>query len=394
MPTAEVPDAAGECHRRGPPRRHRRGELAGGERPGQQDRQVRGHRRLRGDQRARSARHRAPNWSSPPAPSTYGSQYAFTVVAINDGGAGSKASPLSGTVVPFTLPDAPDRVAGRHSGRPAGHHLGALGSARSTTAGRSRRTWWRRAGARREVTDRHRPRSAASATARTCTVKVRAVNEAGPGPQATATARTVAAPQVTITRTSVTATSVTVAFDRRRRRRQRDLHAQRGRGRRQERQLRVADPDRSHPEHPVHGDDDRHQRRRGRQRERHRDHRRGLRHRHLRQRQQRRPAHLLRRRPRRPQRQRDLLGTAAGQRPAGRLGQARHPLGGVLQGARRGGLRLRLQQRKAQHLVGADQLRAAATTSRGPGSTWRAATTSRSCPPAEPHRPGEEHHRS
>ncbi len=40
----------------------------------------------------------------------FGKQYAFTVVAINDIGAGSKASGVSNTVVPFAVPAKPDGV--------------------------------------------------------------------------------------------------------------------------------------------------------------------------------------------------------------------------------------------------------------------------------------------
>src|SRR5262249_46077627 len=49
----------------------------------------------------------ATTYTVPAGQLTYGTQYAFTVAAINDKGTASKASPLSNTVVPYTLPGAP-----------------------------------------------------------------------------------------------------------------------------------------------------------------------------------------------------------------------------------------------------------------------------------------------
>ena len=57
---------------------------------------------------------------------TYGTQYAFTVVAVNDRNAGSKSSPVSNTVVPFTAPGAPRNTRRRHGARPAGRRPGHL----------------------------------------------------------------------------------------------------------------------------------------------------------------------------------------------------------------------------------------------------------------------------
>ncbi|GIH21322.1 fibronectin type III domain-containing protein [Rugosimonospora africana] len=51
---------------------------------------------------------------------TYGTQYAFSVVTVNDIGAGSKASPLSGSVVPYTLPSTPTGVTAKSSTTAAG----------------------------------------------------------------------------------------------------------------------------------------------------------------------------------------------------------------------------------------------------------------------------------
>ncbi|TCB97158.1 hypothetical protein E0H26_12780 [Micromonospora zingiberis] len=140
----------------------------------------------------------------------YGTQYAFTVVAVNDKGAASEASPVSDTVVPFTVPgepvelrastvaDQPGTVSvqwapAQANGRPVSGYV-------VDVAGKSS-----------EVTDT-RTTVGGLGDGQNVTVRVRAVNEAGEGPEATTTARTVAAPRVTVTGSSATATSATVVF--------------------------------------------------------------------------------------------------------------------------------------------------------------------------------------
>ncbi|WP_433125569.1 fibronectin type III domain-containing protein [Micromonospora sp. CA-240977] len=140
----------------------------------------------------------------------FGTQYAFTVVAVNDKGAGSAASPVSNTVVPFAAPGAPlDLRAGtvanqpgavtvqwspaEDNGRPVSKYLVDVGGRVS------------------EVTDT-RTTVTGLGNGQNVTVKVKAVNEAGPGPEATATARTVAEPRVTVTGSSSTAVAATVTF--------------------------------------------------------------------------------------------------------------------------------------------------------------------------------------
>ncbi|WBB67564.1 fibronectin type III domain-containing protein [Micromonospora sp. WMMD812] len=140
----------------------------------------------------------------------YGTQYAFTVVSVNDKGAGSAASPVSNTVVPYaapgrpaelrasTVPNQPGTVAvqwvpAEPNGRPVTKYLVDVGGRTS------------------EVTDT-RTTVTGLGNGQNVTVKVKAVNEAGPGPEATATARTVAEPRVTVTGSSATATGATVTF--------------------------------------------------------------------------------------------------------------------------------------------------------------------------------------
>ncbi|MFF5217863.1 fibronectin type III domain-containing protein [Micromonospora sp. NPDC000442] len=140
----------------------------------------------------------------------YGTQYAFTVVSVNDKGAASEASPVSNTVVPFTVPgepvelrastvaDQPGTVAVQWApavanGRPVTGYVVEVGDKRS------------------EVTDTQATVGGLG-DGQNVTVRVRAVNEAGEGAQATTTARTVAAPRVTVTGSSATATAATVTF--------------------------------------------------------------------------------------------------------------------------------------------------------------------------------------
>ncbi|MFU8849384.1 fibronectin type III domain-containing protein [Micromonospora sp. SL1-18] len=140
----------------------------------------------------------------------YGTQYAFTVVSVSSKGAGSKASPVSNTVVPFTAPAAPTELHAStvadqpgtvavqwapavDNGRPVTKYLVDVGGKTS------------------EVTDTQTTVGGLG-NGQNVTVKVKAVNEAGPGAEATTTARTVAAPRVTVTGSSADVTSVTVSF--------------------------------------------------------------------------------------------------------------------------------------------------------------------------------------
>ncbi|WP_430791596.1 fibronectin type III domain-containing protein [Actinoplanes sp. G11-F43] len=141
----------------------------------------------------------------------FGKQYAFTVVAINDIGAGSKASGVSNTVVPFAVPAKPDGVqaatvadqagavrvtwtAPAENGRPITKYV--------VTAG----------GKETEVTETTATLTGLG-TGATVQVQVVAVNEAGPGEAAGATARTVAAPTVTVTGVDPTFNTARVAFN-------------------------------------------------------------------------------------------------------------------------------------------------------------------------------------
>ncbi|MEU9826335.1 fibronectin type III domain-containing protein [Micromonospora chersina] len=140
----------------------------------------------------------------------YGTQYAFTVIAVSDKGAGSKASPVSNTVVPFTVPKAPTELRAStvadQPGTISVQWAPAVDNGRPVT-----KYVVEAAGKTTEVTD-VRTTIGGLGDGQNVTVKVKAVNEAGPGAEASTTARTVAAPRVTVTGSSADATSVTVTF--------------------------------------------------------------------------------------------------------------------------------------------------------------------------------------
>jgi hypothetical protein len=126
---------------------------------------------------------------------TYGTQYAFLVTAVNNLGTASKPSPLSNTVVPFTVPGAPTNVAaatvnakgtisvswapGADNGRAiTGYQLTVNGATQNVTGTSTQLTGF--------------------ADNTPVTVTVRGVNAAGAGPPSRAvTATTIAPPDLT-----------------------------------------------------------------------------------------------------------------------------------------------------------------------------------------------------
>jgi len=141
----------------------------------------------------------------------YGKQYAFTVVSVNERGAGSKASPVSGSVVPFTKPGRPEGVDAATVGDQAGVIAVAWQGAQDN--GRAITRYVVRAGGKStEVTDGTETTLGGFGSGATVAVEVRAVNEAGDSEPGTATARTVAPPRVTITGVNPTFNSATVSL--------------------------------------------------------------------------------------------------------------------------------------------------------------------------------------
>ncbi|WP_232534336.1 fibronectin type III domain-containing protein [Plantactinospora sp. KBS50] len=140
----------------------------------------------------------------------YGTQYAFTVVAVNEKGAGSKASPVSDTVVPFSTPAAPAGL----TARTVAGEAGAISVVWSPAVDNGRpisRYVVEAAGRKVEVTGTSTTLTGLG-DGQNVTVKVHAVNEAGAGAVSSATARTVAPPKVTVTGSSAGVTSATVTF--------------------------------------------------------------------------------------------------------------------------------------------------------------------------------------
>jgi hypothetical protein len=141
----------------------------------------------------------------------YGTQYAFTVVAINDINAASDSSPPSNTVVPFTQPGAPVN----------------LTAATVPTARGSIQVSWQAAPANgRPITKYVVESSSGRQDVPTGTsvvlsgfpddtavqVTVHAVNLAGDGATATTSARTIGAPVLTLTGQSAGYNDVSVTF--------------------------------------------------------------------------------------------------------------------------------------------------------------------------------------
>jgi hypothetical protein len=133
-----------------------------------------------------------------PGALTYGTQYAFTVIAINDLNAASVESPASNTVIPYTVPDAPVNL----SAWTDPNQRGAIqvGWQAAPSNGRPVTSY--------EVEQDDGTITQVAGTTATIAglpddtavnVRVRAINIAGAGPDATASARTMANPTITVT---------------------------------------------------------------------------------------------------------------------------------------------------------------------------------------------------
>jgi hypothetical protein len=140
----------------------------------------------------------------------YGTQVAFTVVAVNDRNAGSDASPQSNTVVPFTKPGAPRNL----SAATVTDRRGAVQvswQAADDNGRQIEKYVVEAGGGTRDVTG-----TSATLTGfgddEAVQVKVHAVNEAGDGASATATARTIGVPTLTVTSSRSDYNSVSVTF--------------------------------------------------------------------------------------------------------------------------------------------------------------------------------------
>jgi hypothetical protein len=141
---------------------------------------------------------------------TYGTQYAFTVTAVNDKNASSKPSPASNTVVPFNVPSAPKNLSGATVTNQRGTVQFSWQPA--DTNGRPITEY--------EVDDGKNVTKVTGTTATLngyaddtpVTVKVHAINAAGKGPDATASARTIGAPSITLTSHSAGLNTISATF--------------------------------------------------------------------------------------------------------------------------------------------------------------------------------------
>jgi Fibronectin type III domain len=142
---------------------------------------------------------------------TYGTQYAFTVVSVNDLGANSKPSPVSNTIVPFTVPDRPGNLVAAQ----VPNQRGAIQVRWQAPQDNGRPIL------RYVVKPSNGPSQDVTGTNATLggfgdgalvTVTVSAVNAAGAGPTATASARTINQPTLTLGGSSSGYNSITVNF--------------------------------------------------------------------------------------------------------------------------------------------------------------------------------------
>jgi hypothetical protein len=141
----------------------------------------------------------------------YGTEYAFSVVAVNEHGAGSKPSPVSASVVPFAAPQAPQNL----TAATVGSQAGAISVAWQAGAdnGRPITKYVVSAGGKStDVTGGTSTTLTGFGAGESVQVQVSAVNEAGQGAGATVTATTLAAPKITITGVNPTWKSAAVSF--------------------------------------------------------------------------------------------------------------------------------------------------------------------------------------
>lgn len=120
----------------------------------------------------------------------YGTQYAFTVVAVNDKGAGSEVSQPSGTVVPYNKPAKPRNI----SSATVGDTKGAVRVTWGTPAdnGRPISGYKVTAGGRTQTVTGTNVTLDGFGDGEIVAIEVAAVNEAGTGPKANTSAKTIA----------------------------------------------------------------------------------------------------------------------------------------------------------------------------------------------------------
>jgi hypothetical protein len=155
----------------------------------------------------------APTLTIPASRLTYGTQYAFTATAVNDRGANSKPSPLSNTVVPYTVPGAPTGV------KPVAvsNEAGAITVTWNAPAENGRpitKYVVTGAGKTQEVTNGTSAKLTGLGNGTSVQVQVHAVNAAGNGANGVGTTSTIDKPQppAAIGNPGATGTSITFRF--------------------------------------------------------------------------------------------------------------------------------------------------------------------------------------
>ncbi|WP_407653700.1 fibronectin type III domain-containing protein [Actinoplanes oblitus] len=152
-----------------------------------------------------------PSLTIPAGQLEYGKQYAFTVVAVNERGAGSKASAVSNSVVPFTKPGKPENVEAATVSDKAGTIK--VTWAAPADNGRAISKYVVKAGDKStDVTDGTAVTLDGFGAGESVTVDVVAVNEGGESEAGSATASTVAKPTITVTGVDTTFNTATVGL--------------------------------------------------------------------------------------------------------------------------------------------------------------------------------------
>ncbi|MBB5869164.1 hypothetical protein F4553_002543 [Allocatelliglobosispora scoriae] len=140
----------------------------------------------------------------------YGTQVAFTVVSINDKGAGSGVSPTSNTVTPYTRPSAVKTLAATTVANQKGAVRATWGAADDN--GRPITGYEVTAnGAKQTVTGTSVTLNG-FADGVNVTVAVLAINVAGKGPASSKVAKTISPPTITATGRTITYNSMSLAF--------------------------------------------------------------------------------------------------------------------------------------------------------------------------------------
>jgi Fibronectin type III domain len=142
----------------------------------------------------------------------FGTQFAFTVVSINNINAASTDSPVSNTVIPFTTPGAPVGLTAATVPNQRGAIQVNWGAAPSNGRPITKYEVEKPDGTITDVTAGTTVTLNGFPDDTAITVKVRAVNLAGNGPDGTTSARTIGAPSLTVTGSTPNYNSISVTL--------------------------------------------------------------------------------------------------------------------------------------------------------------------------------------